>query len=239
VGFAALAWLLLRRNRLLVFALAAGVPASVYALLRAGGYGKARLVQQRAFLLWLLGDASDASARSAWLVGVAACGLLVLAMLRVHALSRLSITAKDGALSSHERTRLGLLAFALYGLCFGAIGPVAFVGLAAPWFARRLAGPQAAVPALVLSALSGAVTLTLLDAVPRALVGAFTYPLAMQSVLVFGVPCAVLRSRELARSGAPPSGALIDWLQRAWLSAIAAFALLLIAFAGYLGVLFK
>jgi iron complex transport system permease protein len=238
-GFAALAWFLLRRNRLLVFVLAAAVPASVYVLLWAAGYGKARLTQQRAFLLWLLGDASDASAGAALLLGCAVCGLLAVALIRARSLAALSITARDGALSSAERTQLGLLAFALYGLCFGAIGPVAFVGLAAPWLVRRLAGPQAPLHALVLCALSGAATLSALDAVPRALVGAFTYPLAMQTALVFGVPCAVLRSRELAQSGAPPSGPLLDWLQRAWLTVVAAFALFLIVFAGYLGLLFK
>lgn len=197
---------LTRPHRALVPLLGLLLPGLVAAAVIGAGAAKGELSALRAPLQWLLGDVSNAT----WLGG--GCVFAATSVLLVLALQGVPSGAGAGAGATQRQAQLGLGALAL---AMGAVGPVAFVSLFAPKLARALAGRTSERAHLALCALAGATSLVLLDAVPRALIGGFAFPLNVQTGILAAGPVLWSYARGLRQDGAPPRSPRFAYVERA------------------------
>jgi iron complex transport system permease protein len=141
----------------------------------------------RGLFTWTLGYLNGRDYDVALPVGLGLAALLPIAVLAARRL-RLLRFADDTAATlgiSPGKVRLTALlaAVSLAGLGVGVGGPIAFVAMSAPIIAGRLAGP-ARVP-VVVSALTGAVLVTIADTLGRSL-GAVEIPVGVLTSLLGG-----------------------------------------------------
>ncbi|HWD02370.1 MAG TPA: iron chelate uptake ABC transporter family permease subunit [Amycolatopsis sp.] len=151
---------------------------------------------------WLVGGLGGRGWPEIWPVAIAVVGLLPIAFGfgRRLALLEMGDDAAKGLGVPVERSRGILLAVAvtLCAVATAAAGPVAFVALAAPQLAKRLA--RSAKPALVSSALMGAVLLVGSDLVTRLLFGEEGLPVGIATGAVGGLYLMWLLSSQWRRN---------------------------------------
>jgi iron complex transport system permease protein len=154
-------------------------------------------------ILWIMGDISQAR-----LLGAVPALILVLIFTfviwtRWRELDAL-LTGEEGALSlgvpvSSVRRRMVLLVSILVGICVSGSGQIGFVGLVVPHFIRFRAGSlhRSLIP---LSAIWGAITLIVADAIARTVIRPYELPVGVVTALV-GAPMflwIMMRRREVA-----------------------------------------
>lgn len=161
---------------------------------------------------WVLGSLSGVSGDAVAQVAPAVAAGLVLALLAARPLSALSL-GDETARSLGHRPRLirGVVALAVTLLTAASVavaGPVAFVGLLAPYVARAIAG-TAMVRQLVLSGLAGAFAVIVADIAARVVVSPYEAPVAVLLALI-GAPLLIVlaRSKRLLTLGASRQGGL-------------------------------
>ncbi|QSB07020.1 iron chelate uptake ABC transporter family permease subunit [Natronoglycomyces albus] len=141
----------------------------------------------RSLYTWSLGylNGRDYSSALPVAIGLAVLLPVALAVARRLNLSRLGeeVPTTLGVPLNRVRFAALIVAVGLAGLGVGVGGPIAFIALAAPIIASRLAGPRG-VPLLV-SALSGAALVTLCDTLGR-VVGAAEVPVGVLTSLLGG-----------------------------------------------------
>ncbi|WP_416357372.1 Fe(3+)-hydroxamate ABC transporter permease FhuB [Aureimonas phyllosphaerae] len=162
---------------------------AVVGLLSAGGDPRALML-----LGWMAGSTGGLTPEAAIAAGVGAAVLVSLAALAARPLALLPLGAPvSRALGLPlARTRLALFALAavLTAAATPIAGPLTFVGLMAPHLAR-LVGVHRPLPALGVSALSGAAILVVADWLGRSLAFPWTLPTGIVAALV-GAPCLML-----------------------------------------------
>lgn len=138
---------------------------------------------------WLVGDLNGREWSAAVPLAAAMGVLLPVALLlgRLMRTLQLGDEVATGVGTRVQPVRLALLAAAVGLVAFGtaAAGPVAFVALAAPQIAQRLAG--AAWPPLVAAGLTGAVVVLFADVVARTLIAGVELPVGVVTG-VLGAP---------------------------------------------------
>lgn len=181
------------------------------------GVGVTAAAQSLVAWLLVLGDVADAGRAAAWLAGSLnarqwlhvwpVLAVLIVAAVACLLLARslpplgLGDEAAGGVGVPVGRTRLASLAIAtlLAGVATAAAGPIAFVGLAAPQVAARLA--RADRPPLLASALTGAALVSCSDLLARNLFGWFgrgatELPVGIVTAILGAIYLAVLLSRK-------------------------------------------
>jgi iron complex transport system permease protein len=156
------------------------------------GVGVSAAAQSLVTWLLVVGDVDNAARAAGWLAGslnarswthvqavalaLVLCAPLLVWLARSVPNLALGDEAAAGTGVAVERVRWGALAVAtvLAGTATAAAGPIAFVGLAAPQIAARLA--KAEHPPLLASAVVGAAAVALCDLLARSLFGWFGHP---------------------------------------------------------------
>jgi iron complex transport system permease protein len=132
---------------------------------------RADIDQSQAAHLWLVGSLSTVTWDQVRLLALAGAVLLPAAVVLIRPLDQLGLgdEVAMGLGVPVERVRIAVIATAvgLSGVAVAAVGPIAFVALAAPQVARRLAGSTGA--GVVPAGLTGAVLLSAADLVARSL----------------------------------------------------------------------
>lgn len=123
----------------------------------------------RHVLWWMMGDLSRATW---WSAAPVLLTILVLATAAVQA-------ARSGA-----SRRLGVLAALLWGIAIGAGGIIAWFGLLIALAAKRVAGAASLRHAISLSAALGALAMIWADAIPRLLIGGYSFPINLAVAMV-------------------------------------------------------
>ncbi|MGW4488935.1 FecCD family ABC transporter permease [Amycolatopsis sp. NPDC004368] len=151
---------------------------------------------------WLVGGLNGRGWDEIWPVAIAVAVLLPLAFGygRRLALLEMGDDAAKGLGVPVERSRAVLLAVAvtLCAIATAATGPIAFVALAAPQLAKRLA--RSAKPALVSSALMGALLLVASDLVTRLVFGEEGLPVGIATGAIGGLYLMWLLSNQWRRN---------------------------------------
>ncbi len=153
-------------------------------------------------VLWLMGDLSRARLSGA-LFSLADSILLVgLIWSRWRSLDALLLgeeaAASLGVPVASVRRRLLLLVSLLIGLCVSGSGMIGFIGLVVPHFLRRIFG-SLHLHLLPLSAIWGATTLTLADALARSIVPPLELPVGVVTALI-GAPLFIFLLTRKARA---------------------------------------
>jgi iron complex transport system permease protein len=144
----------------------------------------------QAALFWLLGDLSRARLQGALFSFGAVLLVSGVLWLRWRELDALLLgeeaAASLGLDVASSRRKLVLITSVLVSLCVSAAGMIGFVGLVIPHFCRRLTGALH-LRLLPLCAIWGAATLTLADALARAIARPFEIPVGVVTALI-GAP---------------------------------------------------
>lgn len=134
--------------------------------------------------LWLLGDVAHISTgRGVFLIVLAGLG------------AALAVNRKDLRVP---------ITIGMYGLAFGAAGPVAFVGHGAAALASRLGHPKGEPSHVSLSAIVGATLVVSGDALLRGLIGGYGPPLNL-SLAMIAIPALLWWKRRQRATDASPS----------------------------------
>ncbi len=150
----------------------------------------------RALMLfaWMAGSTSGISATTALVAGAGALAFTALALLAARPLGLLPLGAPSAAALGlplgRVRLFLFLLAASLTAAATPIVGPLTFVGLMAP-HAARLLGFHRAAPALLASALAGALLLVAADWLGRTLAYPWQMPTGIVAALI-GAPALML-----------------------------------------------
>lgn len=156
-----------------------------------------------AALSWLAGSINAASWSDVWTLGIW-CAVLLPALLAISRSSSATRMGEATAISLGVRVKLIrnlqlAIAVALAAIATSVVGPLGFVGLIAPHAARRLA-PAGVGLHLVITAMVGAVLVSLADLVGRAAFAPIQIPAGLLTALI-GVPLFIVlmvRSRSAA-----------------------------------------
>ncbi len=156
-----------------------------------------------AALSWLAGSINAASWSDVWTLGIW-CAVLLPALLAISRSSSATRMGEATAVSLGVRTRLIrtlqlAIAVALAAIATSVVGPLGFVGLIAPHAARRIA-PAGIGLNLLITAMVGAVLVSLADLVGRAAFAPIQIPAGLLTALI-GVPLFIVlmvRSRSTA-----------------------------------------
>lgn len=156
-----------------------------------------------AALSWLAGSINAASWSDVWTLGLW-CAVLLPALLAISRSSSATRMGEATAVSLGVRTRLIRnlqlgIAVALAAIATSVVGPLGFVGLIAPHAARRIA-PAGIGLNLLITAMVGAVLVSLADLVGRAAFAPIQIPAGLLTALI-GVPLFIVlmvRSRSTA-----------------------------------------
>lgn len=156
-----------------------------------------------AALSWLAGSINAASWGDVWTLGIW-CAVLLPALLAISRSSSATRMGEATAVSLGVRTRLIrnlqlAIAVALAAIATSVVGPLGFVGLIAPHAARRIA-PAGIGLNLLITAMVGAVLVSLADLVGRAAFAPIQIPAGLLTALI-GVPLFIVlmvRSRSTA-----------------------------------------
>jgi len=156
-----------------------------------------------AALSWLAGSINAASWSDVWTLGIW-CAVLLPALLAISRSSSATRMGEATAVSLGVRTRLIRnlqlgIAVALAAIATSVVGPLGFVGLIAPHAARRIA-PAGIGLNLLITAMVGAVLVSLADLVGRAAFAPIQIPAGLLTALI-GVPLFIVlmvRSRSTA-----------------------------------------
>ncbi|MEW2499687.1 FecCD family ABC transporter permease [Amycolatopsis sp. CA-161197] len=163
---------------------------------------RASLQDAYAAQAWLVGGLNGRGWDEIWPVAIAVAVLLPLAFGygRRLALLEMGDDSAKGLGVPVERSRAVLLAVAvtLCAIATAATGPIAFVALAAPQLAKRLA--RSAKPALVSSALMGALLLVASDLVTRLVFGEEGLPVGIATGAIGGLYLMWLLSNQWRRN---------------------------------------
>lgn len=156
-----------------------------------------------AALSWLAGSINAASWNDVWTLGLW-CAVLLPALLAISRSSSATRMGEATAVSLGVRTKLIrnlqlAIAVALAAIATSVVGPLGFVGLIAPHAARRIA-PAGIGLNLLITAMVGAVLVSLADLVGRAAFAPIQIPAGLLTALI-GVPLFIVlmvRSRSTA-----------------------------------------
>ncbi|KRA97454.1 ferrichrome ABC transporter permease [Devosia sp. Root685] len=156
-----------------------------------------------AALSWLAGSINAASWSDVWTLGIWSAVLLP-ALLAISRSASATRMGEASAISLGVRTRLIrnlqlAIAVALAAIATSVVGPLGFVGLIAPHAARRIA-PAGIGLHLVITAMVGAVLVSLADLIGRAAFAPIQIPAGLLTALI-GVPLFIVlmvRSRSAA-----------------------------------------
>ncbi|ODP98817.1 iron ABC transporter permease [Salinivibrio kushneri] len=144
----------------------------------------------RDIALWSMGSLTGASWGQIGLTGVAAVALTVFAYCRAHQLNALLLGENEAAylgIDIHRLKRLLIIATAAgMGISVSAAGLIGFIGLVVPHIGRLLAGPDHRM-LIPLSAVLGALLLTLADIIARVIVAPAELPVGIITALM-GAP---------------------------------------------------
>ncbi|OOE87574.1 FecCD family ABC transporter permease [Salinivibrio sharmensis] len=144
----------------------------------------------RDIALWSMGSLTGASWGQIGLTGVAAVVLTVLAYCRAHQLNALLLGENEAAylgIDIHRLKRLLIIATAAgMGVSVSAAGLIGFIGLVVPHIGRLIAGPDHRM-LIPLSAVLGALLLTLADIIARVIVAPAELPVGIITALM-GAP---------------------------------------------------
>ncbi|OOE41468.1 iron ABC transporter permease [Salinivibrio kushneri] len=144
----------------------------------------------RDIALWSMGSLTGASWGQIGLTGVAAVVLTVFAYCRAHQLNALLLGENEAAylgIDIHRLKRLLIIATAAgMGISVSAAGLIGFIGLVVPHIGRLLAGPDHRM-LIPLSAVLGALLLTLADIIARVIVAPAELPVGIITALM-GAP---------------------------------------------------
>ncbi len=173
-----------------VFIAAAGLSASFGA--EAGG-------AVTGTIMWLVGNAADATPASA---GLAAALLIV-------ALVASTVLARRGEAGSAGLAIIGPVAL---GFATGLVGVFAFIGSFVPRTVRALAPGASPAALLVASVVAGGASAAIIDAVPRFLIGGYALPFAV-SIGMLAVPIYLCWNRARLRRLAGPASAAFEALE--------------------------
>jgi iron complex transport system permease protein len=181
------------------------------------GVGVAAIAGNLTTYLLTIGDVNDAARAMVWItgslngrgwehvvpVGIALAVLVPVALVRAHVLGALQFgddTVRGlGVRLNAARSLLLLIGVALASVATAAAGPIAFVALAAPQIAVRLAAT--ATPPLLGSAVVGGLLVVSSDLVARTAFGGFEMPVGVVTA-VLGAPYLMyllVRGRREAR----------------------------------------
>lgn len=163
-----------------------------------------------AYREWILGSLSGLRLDEAFvLLPVIALGVLIVAAW-IRPLSALALGDDTASALGHRPNRTRIVAAVAVALLAGAsvalTGPIAFVGLLAPFAGRFVAGPRLGSQ-LVVCAVVGPALVLLSDVLARTLISPYELPVAVVLALV-GAPILILiaRSRRLLTLRAPGDG---------------------------------
>ena len=156
-----------------------------------------------AALSWLAGSINAASWSDVWTLGIW-CAVLLPALLAISRSSSATRMGEASAVSLGVRVKLIrnlqlAIAVALAAIATSVVGPLGFVGLIAPHAARRIA-PAGIGLNLMITAMVGAVLVSLADLVGRAAFAPIQIPAGLLTALI-GVPLFIVlmvRSRSSA-----------------------------------------
>ncbi|WP_449394967.1 FecCD family ABC transporter permease [Devosia riboflavina] len=156
-----------------------------------------------AALSWLAGSINAASWSDVWTLGIW-CAVLLPALLAISRSSSATRMGEASAVSLGVRVKLIrnlqlAIAVALAAIATSVVGPLGFVGLIAPHAARRIA-PAGIGLNLLITAMVGAVLVSLADLVGRAAFAPIQIPAGLLTALI-GVPLFIVlmvRSRSSA-----------------------------------------
>ncbi|MBO9587077.1 iron ABC transporter permease [Devosia sp.] len=156
-----------------------------------------------AALSWLAGSINAASWSDVWTLGIW-CAVLLPALLAISRSSSATRLGEATAVSLGVRTKLIrnlqlTIAVALAAIATSVVGPLGFVGLIAPHAARRIA-PAGIGLNLLITAMVGAVLVSLADLIGRAAFAPIQIPAGLLTALI-GVPLFIMlmvRSRSTA-----------------------------------------
>ncbi|WP_116644158.1 iron ABC transporter permease [Salinivibrio sp. HTSP] len=144
----------------------------------------------RDIALWSMGSLTGASWGQIGLTGVAAVALTVFSYCRAHQLNALLLGENEAAylgIDIHRLKRLLIIATAAgMGISVSAAGLIGFIGLVVPHIGRLLAGPDHRM-LIPLSAVLGALLLTLADIIARVIVAPAELPVGIITALM-GAP---------------------------------------------------
>lgn len=159
---------------------------------------------------WVLGSLSGISGGDVLDVTPFVLAGLVLAVGAARPLSALSLGDESARSLGHRprliRTVVAVAVTVLTAASVAVAGPIAFVGLLAPYLARAIAGTAMAAQ-VVLSGLAGAFALLAADIVARVVIKPYEAPVAVLLALI-GAPVLIMlaRSRRLLTLGASRQG---------------------------------
>ncbi len=161
---------------------------------------------------WILGSLSGVTGGAVLAVLPFTVAGVLIALVAARPLSALAL-GDDAARSLGHRPRLirsvVIVAVTLLTAASVAVaGPVAFVGLLAPYLARAVVG-TAMVPQLVISGFAGALAVLVADILARVVIAPYEAPVAVLLALV-GAPVLIIlaRSKRLLTLGAARQGGL-------------------------------
>jgi iron complex transport system permease protein len=152
----------------------------------------------RSYTFWLLGDLSNATPDSLWIVFAAVVAGLFLLLTRARALNLLMLGERDAFDFGVEVVRVRLLVFltasALVGSAVAASGSVGYVGLVVPHLVRLSSGSdnRLVIPA---SALAGAIFVTIADTIARVAIAPRELPVGAITALI-GAPMFIYLLRK-------------------------------------------
>ena len=153
------------------------------------------------YRFWVLGSLSGVELEQLYRVLPCVTAGLALILLLVKPLSALSLGDDVAAGLGHRPRRTRILAAAAVTLLTGAAvalcGPIAFLGLLAPYLARAFAGARLGA-ALLLSAVFGAGIMTAADVAARVVIAPYEAPVSVLLAVIGGpVLIAIVRSRRM------------------------------------------
>lgn len=144
----------------------------------------------RDIALWSMGSLTGASWGQIALTGVAAVALTVFACCRAHQVNALLLGENEAAylgIDIHRLKRLLIIATAAgMGVSVSAAGLIGFIGLVVPHIGRLIVGPDHRM-LIPLSAVLGALLLTLADIIARVIVAPAELPVGIITALM-GAP---------------------------------------------------
>lgn len=161
---------------------------------------------------WILGSLSGVSADAVLDVLPFVIAGVVIAVATARPLSALSLGDETARSLGHRpkliRSVVVVAVTLLTAASVAVAGPVAFVGLLAPYIARAVVG-NAMVPQIVFSGLAGALAVLVADVAARVVIAPYEAPVAVLLALI-GAPLLIVlaRSRRLLTLGASRQGGL-------------------------------
>jgi iron complex transport system permease protein len=152
----------------------------------------------RSYTFWLLGDLSNGTPDSLWIVFAAVAAGLILLTTQSRALNLLMLGERDAFDFGVEVGRVRLIVFltasALVGSAVAASGSVGYVGLVVPHLVRLSSGSdnRLVIPA---SALAGAIFVTFADTIARTAIAPRELPVGAITALI-GAPLFIILLRR-------------------------------------------